>query len=270
VAQRQLARDTAKRIQALGYVPWVATPDLGTLGVGEIEVMPRKVLVVHSVTKDEEALREMGPVRLGSMPLQYLGYVPVFVDAMNLPQHTLAGLYAGVVVWLTELDPPESEALLTSWVTRQVGDQVPVALLDPPEYLMEGPVGQLLGLTKSYPPMNTAPIEIAFKSPLMGYEREPKPLANEFFALALVKGEPLLTLQRDQHQQVAAAITPWGGYAMSPFTMVMLAAGAGDRWIVDPFGFLAKRSSCRPCRCLTSARSRGAGCSWCTWTVTAG
>ena len=239
-SQRPLARDTAQRIQALGYVPWVATPDLGTLGVGAIEVMPRKVLVVHSVAKDEGALRYMEPVRHGSMPLQYLGYVPVFVDVMNLPQHTLAGRYAGVVLWLTETDPPESEALLTTWVTRQVGDQVPVALLDPPEYLMEGPVGQLLGLTTSYLPMNTAPIEVMFKSPLMGYEREPRPLANEFFALTLAKGEPLLTLQRDQHQQVAAAITPWGGYAISPFTVVTLVAGAGERWIVDPFGFFSQ------------------------------
>ncbi len=240
VAQRPLARDTAKRIQALGYVPWVATPDLGTLGVGEIEVMPRKVLVVHSVTKDEGALRYMEPVRHGSMPLQYLGYVPEFVNVMSLPQHTLAGRYAGVVLWLTESDPPESEALLTSWVTRQVGDQVPVALLDPPEYLMEGPVGQLLGLTKSYLPMNAAPIQITHQSSLMGYEREPSPPPNEFYALSLAKGESLLTLQREEHQQVVAAITPWGGYAISPFTVVTLPAGAGEQWVLDPFGFFSQ------------------------------
>lgn len=239
-SQRPLARETAKRIQALGFVPWVTTPDLGTLGVGAIELMPRKVLVVHSVAKDEGALRYMEPVRHGSMPLQYLGYVPEFVDVMNLPQLTLAGRYAGVVLWLTETDPPESEALLTSWLTRQISDQVPLALMDPPDYLLEGPVGQRLGLTKTNLPMTLAPIEIALKSPLMGYEREPKPLADNFYALTVAQGESLLTLKRDQHEQVAAAITPWGGYAMSPFTVVTLAAGAGERWIVDPFGFFSQ------------------------------
>jgi hypothetical protein len=239
-AQRPLARDTAKRIQALGFVPWVTTPDLGTLGVGDIEVMPRKVLVVHSVAKDEVALRYMEPVRHGSMPLHYLGYVPVFVDVLNLPQHTLAGRYAGVVLWLTENDPPGSQALLTTWLTRQINDQVPVALMDPPEYLMEDSIGRLLGWTASYPPKNQAPIEITQKSPLMGYEREPRPRPSEFYALSLARGEPLLTLKRGPHQQVAAAITPWGGYAIAPFTVITLAAGVGERWVVDPFGFFSQ------------------------------
>lgn len=239
-SQRQLARDTAKRIQTLGYVPWVTTPDLGTLGVGAIEVMPRKVLVVHSVAKDEGALRYMEPVRHGSMPLQYLGYVPEFVDVMSLPQRTLAGRYAGVVLWLTESDPPESEALLTTWLTRQVGDQVPIAIMDLPEYLTQGPLAKLLGMTASFVPMTPAPIKVTHQSSLMGYEREPSPPPNEFYALALAQGEPLLTLQREEHQQVAAAITPWGGYAISPFTVVTLPAGAGEQWVLDLFGFFSQ------------------------------
>lgn len=47
-AQRELARQTARRIEALGFIPWVATPDLASLGVGLVEVMPRRILVVHS------------------------------------------------------------------------------------------------------------------------------------------------------------------------------------------------------------------------------
>ena len=236
-AQRPLARETAKRIADLGFVPWVTTPDLGTLGVGAIEVMPRKVLVVHSVAKDEAALRYMEPVRHGSMPLHYLGYVPEFVDLMNLPQHTLPGRYAGVVLWLSGPPPAGSRAPLTAWLTRQIQDRVPVALMDPPEYLMEGSMGRLLGLTLSYPPATQTPVEVTFKSPLMGYEREPRPLFSEFYALTLAQGEPLLTLKRDQHQQVAAAITPWGGYVIAPFAVITLAAEVGERWVVDPFGF---------------------------------
>jgi hypothetical protein len=239
-SKRALARETAKRILDLGFVPWVTTPDLGTLGVGAIEVMPRKVLVVHSVAKSEVDLRYMEPVRHGTMPLHYLGYVPVLVDVMNLPQHTLAGRYAGVVLWLTETDPPESRALLTTWLTRQINDQVPVAMLDPPEYMMEGSLGKLLGLSLTYPPKTAAPVETTLKSPLMGFEREPQPRSSEFYALTLAQGEPLLTLKRDQHQQVAAAITPWGGYAIAPYTVVTLAAGVGERWVLDPFGFFSQ------------------------------
>jgi hypothetical protein len=67
-AQRQLARETAARISELGFSPWVTTPDLATLGIGSIEVMPRKVLVVHSPVKNEHDLREIVPVRFAAMP----------------------------------------------------------------------------------------------------------------------------------------------------------------------------------------------------------
>ena len=98
--QRELARETARRTTALGFVPWVATPELDTLGVSSVEVMPRRVLVLHSPTANEYIQREIPPVLFGSMPLQHLGYVPDFVDVRQLPDFPLAGRYAGIVVWL--------------------------------------------------------------------------------------------------------------------------------------------------------------------------
>ena len=45
-ADRELARRTAERIRALGFMPYITTPDLDMVGLGNIEVQPRKVLVV--------------------------------------------------------------------------------------------------------------------------------------------------------------------------------------------------------------------------------
>jgi hypothetical protein len=45
--QRQLARETARRIKADGFIPWVADGALATLGVGSVEVIPRRVMVLH-------------------------------------------------------------------------------------------------------------------------------------------------------------------------------------------------------------------------------
>ena len=239
-SKRPLARETAKRISDLGFVPWVATPDLATLGVGAIEVVPRKVLVVLSATQNEFERREFVPVRNGSMPLQYLGYVPEFVDALNLPQHALGGRYAGVVVWLTEANPEVGRAQLTNWLLKQVNEKVPVALIAPPAYLMQDALGKALGVTISYPKGTQGPVEIAHKSALIGFEREPRPTPSEFYALSVNQAEPLLTLKRDQHQQVAAAITPWGGYVLSPYDIISLAGDAGNRWVIDPFGFFSR------------------------------
>ena len=236
-AERPLARSTAKRILDLGFVPWVTTPDLGTLGVGSIEVMPRKLLVVHSVVKDEFVLREIEPVRHGAMPMHYLGYVPEYVDVRHLPQHTLAGRYAGVVVWLTEQTEEADQSLLNQWLIKQVNDQVPVALMNAPMFLMKDAIGKRLGLNILFPPNSHSPVEIHHKSALVGYEREPRPTPGDFYSLKLKQGEPLLTLKRDHHQQVAAAITPWGGYVISPYNVNNLAGGSGERWVIDPFEF---------------------------------
>ncbi|MGT2493988.1 hypothetical protein ACU4GD_34550 [Cupriavidus basilensis] len=41
-ADRKCARDTAARIRALDIIPYVADPGLQTVGIGSIEVMPRR------------------------------------------------------------------------------------------------------------------------------------------------------------------------------------------------------------------------------------
>ena len=239
-SKRALARETAKRILDLGFVPWVTTPDLGTLGVGAIEVMPRKVLVVHSVFKNEAALRLANPVRHGAMPLHYQGYVPEYVDLRNLPDYTLSGRYAGVVLWLTEADSAGNLALLAPWLTRQVADQVPLALFNPDGALLSGGLGKTLGMTVSGSAISPVPIEITQQSTMMGFERPPNPSPNDFFALTLQQGEPQLTLKRGLEQQVAVALTPWGGYVMAPFDMVSLPGNNGERWVLDPFAFFQK------------------------------
>lgn len=237
-SNRELARETARRIQALDFIPWVATPDLGTLGVGAVEVLPRRILVVHSPLQDEYELSVIDSARLLSTPINYLGYVPEYVDAYHLPEVALAGRYAGVVVWLTKNTVAGERQKLVSWLARQVEEKVPVALLTPPTALLEGSLAQALGLTLKYPPAGKAPVEVAQQDALMGFEWAPRPELDGFFVLAPSAGRPLLTLQRGAEQQVAAALTPWGGYVLAPYWVVNLPGDNGNRWVSDPFGFL--------------------------------
>lgn len=237
-SQRELARQTARRITALGFTPWVATPDLATLGVGAIEVMPRKVLVVHSPVKDEYELRTLGPVRLAAMPLNYLGYVPEYVDPHRLPGQALAGRYAGVVVWLTKETGSDERQKLLTWLERQTQERIPFALITPPNLLLDSALGHSLGLRLKYLPTKKAPVEVTQQDALMGFERPPRPELDDFFSLSLSIGRPLLTLKRGDDLQVAAAVTPWGGYVLAPYGVVALPGNAGNRWVIDPFGFL--------------------------------
>lgn len=44
---RRLTRDTARRIRELGFIPWVTDAQLDSIGIGSIEVQPRRVLVME-------------------------------------------------------------------------------------------------------------------------------------------------------------------------------------------------------------------------------
>lgn len=234
--QRELARETAQRISALGFVPWVATPELDTLGVSSVEVMPRRVLVIHSPVANEYIQREIPPVLFGSMPLQHLGYVPDFVDVRQLPAMPLAGRYAGIVVWLERTPDAEDREKLLGWLQRQVNDALPLVLVNTIDFLLDSPLARSLGLDWESAPRSAAPVSIEQQHEIMGYEIRPRPAADGFYPLAPKGGTPLLTLRRGEQRQVAAALTPWGGYVMYPYTTVTLPGNEiGNRWVVNPF-----------------------------------
>ena len=236
--QRELARATAKRISDLGITPWVATPDLATVGIGSVEVMPRKVLVVHGAIGDEYALRTLEPVRLIGMPLNYLGYVPEYVDAQHLPAAPLGGRYAGVVLWLTGPTTPDDRQKLQVWLAQQIKAHIPVSLFHPPATLLQGSLAKVLGVTAQFLPDTRSPVLVVQQDAMVGFERTVRPVGDDFFSLTLSQGRPLLTLQRDAQVQVAAALTPWGGFVSNPYGVASLPGEAGIRWIINPFEFL--------------------------------
>lgn len=239
--QRGLARETAQRIQALGMVPWVATPELDTLGVSSVEVMPRRILVVHSSVADEYAQREVGPVVHGALPLQHLGYVPEFIAPAQLPGQPLSGMYAGAVVWLQATPSTAERQVLQDWIARQVADGVPVVLVNQVEFLLGGALARTLGLSTNATPRGTAPIDIEQQDPILGFETRVRPPADSFFPLELDGGNPLLTLRRSGQRQVAAALAPWGGYVLQPYAITTLPGDkSGNRWVINPFEFFRR------------------------------
>lgn len=236
-AERELARKTAKRIMDLGFIPWVTTPDLTSLGVGTIEVMPRRVLVVHSQLKDEYALRLNESLRFGAMPLNYLGYVPDYVDPQHLPDAILVGRYAGVVLWLTLESSAADQNKLTDWLAKQLAMKLPVALINPPAFVLDSPLGKSMGLQVAYPAASLAPVKIVTQNAMVGFEAGPRPAPDEFMSLALTKGTSLLVLQQGKNTQIGAALTDWGGFVLEPYATMTLPGNAGDRWVINPFAF---------------------------------
>ncbi len=234
---RALARSTAKQIEAQGFIPWVATPDLATLGVGSVEVMPRRILMVHSPLANEFELRGTEAVRMATMPLNYLGYAVEYVDYRRLPESNLAGRYAGVVFWLGAMGTSTDRQKVSAWITRRLDENVPMAFVNEVGPMLSSALSTRLGLDQTAKGGDSGPVTVIQQTSMMGFERQPRPQANEFTPLTLKVGRPLLTLGKGKAQQVAAAITPWGGYVMDPFGLVTLANQEEARWVTNPFAF---------------------------------
>lgn len=236
-AERELARATARRIESLGFIPWVATPDLASVGIGLVEVMPRRILLVHSPVPNEYALRATEAVRYATMPLNYLGYAVDYADARFLPESVPAERYAGVVFWLEDRWPGRERDRLADWVTRRVAEKMPLVWLNDVSPLLESPLRETLGIELAAAADGPAPVTVLEQSPMLGFERPPRPHPSEFVAMTARQAQPLLTLAKGAARQVAAAITPWGGYVMQPYATVTLPSIEQNRWVIDPFAF---------------------------------
>lgn len=234
---RDLARKTAERIMELGYIPWVADKDLRSLGVGAVEVLPRKILGLYNASEATDPIYA-NLHRLAVMPLNYLGYQVELHDLdQPLTSEILSGQYAGVLVW-PNTDQPSTKSELVPWVRRQIDMGVPVAFLDRFGF---SPVqaGELPGL--KYGPTRTEQrrLELLHIAPGITLEQAPQPVSAQFQPLKVTSGEPLITIGSADGRQVAdfVAITPWGGYALEPYVMTQAVGNQSSRWILNPFEF---------------------------------
>ncbi len=243
--ERQLARETARRIIDLGFTPWVANPELDMLGVGSIEVLPRRVLVLTDKPDDSDDFNSAPAQRFLGMPLNHLGYTYELRDPRfdPLPEGNLRGRYAGVVMWL---DPPGGalEGRLAEFFRRQLAAGVKLAVFNRFPFAIDAATARLAGL--ELPRLAPATrLSIVVRDPMIGHEREPLPNRRDLVPLRIAAGgRPLLRLDDGAARFDAAGIMPWGAYVLAPFAYVSLDASDQHRWVVNPLEFL--KAALRP------------------------
>ncbi len=236
---RDAMRENARRIASLGIVPWVGDGALSMVGIGSLEAMPRRVLVVHDTSFDGEA--HSSPAQQSIvMPIQYLGYRVDLLDITRerLPEGVLSDRYAGVVAWLESSESGEN-ASWTEFATRLLDQRVPLALFNTPGFSIAGRLGTRMGF-RGLDTRLVAPMTIAQRDPMMGFEWEPRPVRQSVLALQAPAGSRSLLRVRDARGQEVdgAAITPWGGFAFRPFTLETLGGDNFSRWVIHPIEFV--------------------------------
>lgn len=238
---RQLARETAAKIRADGYIPWVSTPSLDMLGVGNVEVLPRKVLVIYNSAESPD-LHYADGQRFLSAPLAYLG-LSIEYQPFNgkLPTQPLMGRYAGVISWIND-DSVASNSDYPRWLEQQIHAGIPIAIFSRLGFSADSALFQTMGLR--YQELTaTDVLTVQNQDPMMGFEIPVRARQSHLYPIrADANSQPLLTLANQQGQTFhPAAITPWGGYVLSPYTIEELPSGnAGARWHINPLTFLQR------------------------------
>ncbi len=247
---RALARDTAKRIMAHGFIPWVTNGDINMLGVGSVEVLPRKVLLLYDKPVDATE-NESDALRFAVMPLNYLGYSVDMIDIhQGLPNYPLRGRYAGIVTWMSSGDAANytkgGESTYTNWLGRQLDDGLRLAVFNNFGFELDNKLAKQLGLAL-WRSLSTyqAPgqqLNISQQDPLLGFEFATAPNRGMIIPIKLnSQGHSLLQIQDELGQQFdQAAITDWGGYALSPFSLIKINAINQTRWVIQPIEFLRR------------------------------
>ncbi|MDN7143437.1 bifunctional glycoside hydrolase 114/ polysaccharide deacetylase family protein [Pseudomonas sp. JQ170] len=237
--RREEARKLAKQLSQEGFTPVISTPDLDGMSLSTVEVQPRRIAMLYD-PREGDLTENPGHLFLGGL-LEYLGYrVDYLPTDQPLPQHRFDGLYAGVVLWMTNGVPEDSSAFYT-WVNKRLDEQVPLAIFAglPIE---DGALLQRLGLSERAPG-KTGPLQVVSQDDSLVGKFE-APLVPRSRGLTLVSAKPDgptpgLVLSDGQNRKYTPIVTAeWGGMALAPY--VIETNAERSRWVLDPFAFVQK------------------------------
>ena len=248
---RALTRDTAQRIAAHGFIPWVSDSKLHTLGVGNIEVVPRRVLVVYN-GEEVVSLNYTNAHRFLQMPLNHMGYIVDYADTRYpLPEDIYGDRYAGVATWFSGFIPAQKGKDLSRWLLARVAQGMPLSIIDDFGLQPDRNWATQLGIQT-----NNLEVQGELRSvrqhAMMGFEIATPEANHAYTPVQLTgaigkQGTPLLEMQDARGQTfVGGALMPWGGFAVDPFVFNQLPGTEQVRWVLDPFAFITQTLRLQP------------------------
>ena len=204
------------------------------------EVLPRRVLVLTDQPEGGNDFHVSTAQRFLGMPLNHLGFTYELLDprSMALPEGTLRGRYAGIVTWLAPAGG-QAEDRLAAFLGRHLADGVRVAVFNQFPVALDAALARRLGL-ETFTAGVPQRVAIARRDPVIGHEFEPLPDRRSLVPIRAGPGSRVLLRLADAAGTGydAAAITPWGGYVLAPFSFVSLPVRDQYRWVVNPLAFL--------------------------------
>jgi peptidoglycan/xylan/chitin deacetylase (PgdA/CDA1 family) len=236
---RAATRATAEKIRHLGFIPWVSDQALTTVGIGAVEPVRRRILVIHD-ERESVSLRFSAAHRFLQMPLNHMGYIVDYATVQSeLPANILGDRYAGIVTWFSGSLEDAPGKKIGRWLQAQRRDGMPIAILGEFGYPIEREIAQGFGLAIASPPVGVVSVDTVHA--MIGFETPPKPERSQILAFRITNptDQVLLSLRDGKSETyTGAAITDWGGFALDPFVLGNIPGTDRVRWVIDPFAFL--------------------------------
>jgi hypothetical protein len=232
---RVCRRERAKQIEMDGWTPYVTSAAIDSIGVGHIEVMPRKILMVQTLEKDESLHTSTGAYTM-SMPLNYLGYDLHYADAnTRLPLRVNNDRYAGIVVALQNVVSNATAWRL--WLLNQIRNGTKVVFMGQFGFTLDGPTARQLSLRVVPEPAVPTGAYVLSQDPVIGFEVMPAPDARAIVGIeAGPETTSLLRVGVGKHHYDVVGLTPWGGFALPPYHMHLDTVDQ-YRWPLQPLEF---------------------------------
>ena len=237
--KRDEARRVAARIAGHGFIPWVANPELDLIGVGALEVVPRKVLMLYD--SRYSTLAESPVHKFVAMPVEYMGYVPEYLDVAldPWPSGVLKGRYAGVVTWTNRrFDDPAAKP----WFQKQLDDTVPVVFLGMPPVELDSRMSQSLGLAMPTE-LDVDSARLTHTDEFIDAERSISQRIDSvsYIAASTGAGNTVHMSFADKNKRRADVVVTggFGGFAWQP-GLVDDGLDYETYWVLEPFGFLRR------------------------------
>jgi len=236
-AQKARTEDALK-IASEGYAPCVTDRYLQHYGTSARALRKREVLLLYDSSTLKDRDKVYSNVHLMcSMPLEYLGYVPILKDIHEKLPYAGTDRYAAVVVWANRTI--QSNPDFFSWVHERIRSGQKVIFINSFGFEMTRQRAKALGLT--YAKAKTSQklfAHVLHKTAAATSEIPPMVNAPDYL-LKAPQGHVLIEAQNDQNQSFdAAAITPWGGYAA--YSSALHDIDTEPIWSIDPFRFFQK------------------------------
>jgi len=230
--------EIAKKVKELGIIPYVTDGLLQEQGECDIKRVRRDVLILFnkSLFKDQNAVYSDVHL-LASMPLEYMGYVPILYDISenDLPSTSIEDRYHSVIIWSDGVT--KNSEKLYSWIEELKRRDIKFLFLN--DFVFTPTAQRLKNLNLTQEDNHnryTSKIKVEYNKPYKSYEIPASP-EYESTLTDTKEGKKILTIKyKNGQNSTPIAITSWGGYALG--NSFLLSIADENYWTIDPFRFL--------------------------------